>query len=110
VSRPIKVKRLRTLVEIRPIVNLGLMRNDAPTDNSGDTVKLAALEMGVASGIVGIVDQAEGAHLSAAAGGHGWPGAIHPGLQTSRSIGANRSVELGRSNSESLNRPATGHK
>jgi hypothetical protein len=70
-------------VEIRPIVNLGLMRNDAPTDNSGDTVKLAALEMGVASGIVGIVDQTEGAHLSAAAGGHGWPGAIHPGSQTS---------------------------
>jgi len=50
-------------VEIRPIVDLGLMRNDAPTDNSGGTVKPAALENGVASGIVGIVDAAEGCAL-----------------------------------------------
>jgi hypothetical protein len=37
VSRPITEKRLRTLVELRPIVNPGPMRNDAPTDNSCDT-------------------------------------------------------------------------
>ena len=50
-------------MEIRPIVNPGLMRNDASTDHSGGTVKPAALEMGVVSAIVGIVDPAVGCAL-----------------------------------------------
>jgi 8-oxo-dGTP diphosphatase len=58
VRRPITAKRLRTLVEIRPIVNLGLMRNDASANSSGGTVNPTALDRGVASAIVGIVDPA----------------------------------------------------
>jgi 8-oxo-dGTP pyrophosphatase MutT (NUDIX family) len=46
-------------VEIPLFVNIGLMRNDGPTDHSGGTVSAAALDTGVVSGIVGIVDTAD---------------------------------------------------